>query len=404
MKFLKDGGIYVLGGLLSKAIPFLLLPYLTRMLGPSGYGELAYYQVFILFVAIFVGMSQQAAITRYYYFYGEKSIGLVVSTGLIYSVLIISPLVIYSLITKNLTFFFISLTALSQILLSVQLSLRQCQKKALEYFYIQFTTSVCSVTLTILLFETLNATYQTRLLAILAANLIAFAIGFFSYKAKYNLRVKFNFKLRVTALLYLFSFGVPLILHQLSFFAKGQIDRFFVYQYFEPELLGIYSAAFQIASILTILLGALNSAYVPYFYEGLKNGTIDRNKIQHWLKISLICIPIPPFIAFLLPENLYLLVLGSDFYGAKYFVCVFLIGLAITIPYLILVNYLLYVKRNKQIALSSVYSAVVYILLIYIFTGISIKLIPFALVISNICMTILVYYYYSKISQNQLLL
>lgn len=402
MSFLKDSKTYAFGELLSKSIPFLLLPYIARKLGTEGYGELAYTQVLVLFLAVFVGLSQQAAITRYYYFYGAKSIGLVVSTGLIYSLLLISPLIIYSLVNKDLISFFVSLTALSQILLSVQLSLRQCQKKVFEYLYIQLTTSICSVTFTILLFETLNATYQMRLLAILSANLIAFSLGFVTYKFKYNLRVRFNFKLRVTALLYLFNFGVPLILHQLSFFAKGQLDRFFVYQYFEPELLGIYSAGFQIASILTVILGALNSACVPYFYEGLKNGSIDFNKIQYWLKISFFCIPIPSICAFLIPEDIYLLILGDDFSGVKYFVCVFLLGLSITLPYLILVNYLLYFKYTKQVTLSSVYSVIIYIFLIFIFTKISIKLIPFALIVSNMCMSALVYHYYYKVSRNRL--
>lgn len=393
MKVLKDSSIYVLGGLLTKSIPFLLLPYLTRMLGPSGYGELTYYQVFILFIAIFVGMSQQAAITRYYYFYGKKSIGLIVSTGLIYSVLIISPLVMYSLVTKSLIIFYISITALSQILLSVQLSLRQCQKKTMEYLYIQLTASGCSVIFTFVLFEIFNATYQMRLLSILGANLTAFAVGFISYKYKYNLRVNFNFKLRLTALAYLFSFGVPLILHQLSYFAKGQIDRFFVYQNYDDVSLGIYSAGFQLASIFTVLLMALNSAYVPYFYEAMKKGTINYKNIQYWLRISLVCIPVPPFVAFLIPDDFYLYLLGAEFNGVKYFVCLFLIGFSITIPYLILTNYLLYLKSNKEIALSSLYSAITHLILIYIFSGINIKLIPVALIISNICMTFLVFYY-----------
>ena len=41
MKILKDSAVYLLGELFAKALPFLLLPYLTRKLGAAGFGELS---------------------------------------------------------------------------------------------------------------------------------------------------------------------------------------------------------------------------------------------------------------------------------------------------------------------------------------------------------------------------
>ena len=40
---LKDSLIYVVGEMTAKAVPFLLLPYLTRVLGTKGFGDLSYY-------------------------------------------------------------------------------------------------------------------------------------------------------------------------------------------------------------------------------------------------------------------------------------------------------------------------------------------------------------------------
>ncbi len=54
MKILKDSFIYLFGELFAKALPFLLLPYLTRKLGVAGFGELSFYQtVFSLLVIFF---------------------------------------------------------------------------------------------------------------------------------------------------------------------------------------------------------------------------------------------------------------------------------------------------------------------------------------------------------------
>ena len=51
MKLLKDSLIYLLGELAAKALPFLLLPYLTRKFGAAGYGDLSYWQTLLSLLA-----------------------------------------------------------------------------------------------------------------------------------------------------------------------------------------------------------------------------------------------------------------------------------------------------------------------------------------------------------------
>lgn len=70
--------------------------------------------------------------------------------------------------------------------------------------------------------------------------------------------------------MYLFGFGIPLILHHSSIFLKGQLDRVFIYHKFSEEDLGLYAMGAQIAMILAIVVQALNKATLPYFYEALK--------------------------------------------------------------------------------------------------------------------------------------
>ncbi|MEY7679874.1 oligosaccharide flippase family protein, partial [Enterobacter cloacae] len=75
MKIIRDSFIYLTGDLLSRSIPFLLLPYLTRMLGSDGFGELSYYQIVIALGLIFIVFSQDGALVRYYYKYGRNGLG-----------------------------------------------------------------------------------------------------------------------------------------------------------------------------------------------------------------------------------------------------------------------------------------------------------------------------------------
>ena len=54
MRILKDSFIYLIGELFAKSLPFLMLPYLTRKLGPEGFGELSYYLTWLALFGIFI--------------------------------------------------------------------------------------------------------------------------------------------------------------------------------------------------------------------------------------------------------------------------------------------------------------------------------------------------------------
>lgn len=82
---LKDSVIYVLGEMTAKAVPFLLLPYLTRVLGTTGFGDLSYYLSLTAFIVIGMSLSQNGALTRYFYVYGRHGLGNIMLAGGLYS-------------------------------------------------------------------------------------------------------------------------------------------------------------------------------------------------------------------------------------------------------------------------------------------------------------------------------
>ena len=70
-------GVYIFASIINAAIPFLLLPVLTRYLDPAEYGEVAVYQVWVSLIGAVCGLSIQGAASRKYYDYEEpdKKIG-----------------------------------------------------------------------------------------------------------------------------------------------------------------------------------------------------------------------------------------------------------------------------------------------------------------------------------------
>ena len=185
MRAIKDSAVYLIGELTSRAMPFLLLPYLSRKLGVEGFGELAYYQTYLVLFFIIVGLSQEGAVTRYFYVYGKRSLNLVVTSGYAYTVATGSLILLGCWILQSEILTYVALSAIFQALLGVQLSIRQCQKQAFSYAILQFASSLGTVVFTVLLLEL----YQTelvekRLLGILLGNVLVFLLAYLFYCKK----------------------------------------------------------------------------------------------------------------------------------------------------------------------------------------------------------------------------
>lgn len=397
MRILKDSFIYLIGELINKALPFLLLPYLTRKLGVEGFGELSYYLTILALLGIFIGLSQEGAVTRYFYFYGNKAIDLIVRAGYLYNILFSTVCLIIAWILKSEIIAYITLIATFNSFLSVQLALRQAQKQPIPYIMIQFLSSVSLVVFTVLMLEYVASDRViNRLLALLLSSALVFFITYFFINKSFKISRKFSLENYKSALIYIFSFGIPLILHQLSFFIKGQLDRLFIYEQYSKAELGIYSAGVQVAAVLPIVLMALNKAIVPYYYQKLKEKKLS---IQSIKKYTLYCMPlciIPALIGFVLPESVYVWFLGEKYAESKYYVVMYLLGYGANLPYLMLVNYLFFYAKNKLIASVTFISSIFYVVLMIVLGWYSIEYIPYALILSNILMVLILWLMVSK--------
>ncbi|MFH0473992.1 oligosaccharide flippase family protein [Kluyvera ascorbata] len=385
MKIIKDSALYISGELLSKSIPFMLLPYLTRRLGVDGFGEMSYYQTILALISIVIGLSQDGAVTRYFYFYGKRSLNLIVTTGYLYTFFITTILLIYCYLINSKTLAIIVLAAMFQSLFNTQLSIRQCQKLVKQYVLIQIISALSTGLLTWLLLSiSIHELVEKRFLALLLGNMFCVFIAYAIYAKGMKVKNRYTAQHYYKAALYLFSFGVPLIFHQASGFLKGQLDRLLIYHNFTSSELGIYSAAFQISSIFSILLMAVNKAGVPYYFEALKTKKIDFTKIKKICAFSFIVIPIPAIIALVIPSGLWVLILGKAFYGVGYYISLFLLGMGFIIQYLLLVNYLFFYGKNKEITICSTFSAIFYCIMLYVFSTQGMRYVPYAMISANI--------------------
>lgn len=394
---LKDSLIYVVGEMTAKAVPFLLLPYLTRVLGTTGFGDLSYYLSLTAFIVIAMSLSQNGALTRYFYVYGRHGLGNILLAGGLYSVGVLLIGTAISWLLHSELLFYCFFTAFLQTLIQNQLALRQCQKRPFSYLTIQLGLALGNLLWTVLIFQffagdTTDKVAQ-RLIAIILAHGFTFVAAL--AWAKYQFAIKFRFtpKRLKLGLGYILTLGLPLLLHGLSYTIKGQLDRVLIHERFSSHELGVYSAGVQVASSLSIVIMAVNSALVPHLYERLKSQRMTVMQVHRLFWLSLIVPVMLTAMAWAMPSSLMAWLLGSDFAQSQYYVVMFVLAFSLIIPYLLLVNFLFYHAKSAQISLCSVISTVVYLVALWVLSGVSLAVVPYATIISGVVILPLLYYY-----------
>ncbi|WP_213686661.1 oligosaccharide flippase family protein [Acinetobacter sp. WY4] len=377
--------IYFFGEMISKGLPFFFIPYLTRKLGPAGYGELAYALTIVAFASIFISLGQEAATFSYYYKKGKRALPYLRTSSMIL-MFALTILVAISLFLLKIKYWFL-LASISSvaILINYHMATLQAQKKEFEYILIQISSAILLIIFTFSFLELMDGDkVKLRLDAMLWSSFVVLIpIIFFFIKNTYNF---LNLKKIKLYSLYLLSYGIPIFFHSFSLLIKGQIDRIFIYKQYDALSLGVFSAGVQIAGLLSILLGVVNKALVPTYYENLKNKNLNESKI---IKLALYSLPltlIPSGLAFFIPESAYIWFLGQEYSGSKYYTYMYVFGMSLNIPYLILVNYFFYFGLTKVIAYITISMTIIYVIILYFMSKISIEFIPYALIFSNLLM------------------
>lgn len=383
----KNSLIYIAGELLAKVFPILLMPYLARRLGVVGYGELAFYLSITQLMGIFVSFSSHAAISRYYFRYGERSIGLPIMAAILFGC-IMTVLCTFVAIILGVSFAWVlAVCAFGNSLLACGLSVLQCQKRAGLYVFLQLLNIAFSTLLTIALLELYSAEPVLRLMALMVASMLAafgiqFALG----------RVGYLWSRRklCSAFIYLLVFGAPLLVHGFCNFLRFEFDKIALKAVFSPEELGVYALAAKLGAIVQLVLMAVNKSLQPTIYKSLKESggadVISQLKLPTIFVVALI-----PLTVLAVPEALLLRVFGSEFEGLKPLIIVFSLGYSILAPYFLFVNVAFYYSWSKLISSAAVLSVLTYIGMFYFFMKNEMySYIPWALVASSFVLAVVI--------------
>lgn len=367
----SSAAIYIGGELVNKAIPFLLLPFLTAFLSPNDFGVVATYQAIMQVLLVLTSLSMHAAISVLFFKlesdFFKKMLASIFMLSL--SLAIICTLLVTTF-QQSLMFFLgvdifwvIALPSivLFQAFAQFFLVFYQVRKMQKQYVTFQLLNTLVNVSVSVVLIAYWNIGLEGRIAGIAIAAIIFGMWSLFNLKHKKEL----DFNVTKESFLTPLRFSLPLIPHSLSSWIKTSVDRVLLMTFMGAVAVGEYAVMYQMAMILSVVFMAANKAIVPFLFEKMKSINLDNNVITViCYKTMAVIILISICFMLLLPVAFDLFI--NESYNFHYQLAILLItGFMFQGLYFILINFLMFHEKTNLISKVAIVNSIFHLLIAF---------------------------------------
>ena len=188
--------------------------------------------------------------------------------------------------------------------------------------------------------------------------LLAFYIFFYFRVAKNS-----KFKISLKYWKYAFLFNLPLIIHYLSIYLLGSIDKLMISFLVSDSATAYYSVAHAVASIALLFWTAINGSLIPYTYkkcEQKKYDDINRVTLPLIALFSLGCV----MVILMAPEIVGIMA-PNEYREAIYVIPPIVGGVFFQVQYFVYANILYYYKKPAYVMIGSFVAVVLNVVLNY---------------------------------------
>jgi len=371
--FGKMTGGYFIATIINNALPFLLLPLLTRFLTPEDYSYIALFTAFTAIVNSLTGLSLESYIAKYFFDHPRSFIAKIIGNGL---------LVLFGLNLAVCFVFYFTYSQLSGLyglpllwvllipansfayqLFFILLAILRNRKKVLAFSMNQISNTVLNVSITILFVVIVVFGWQGRLLGILLANIFSAGFALFYLKHKGFLSFSIDFKIAGNII----RFILTLIPNSLQSVIVNRIGIFFMQVYFTRELLGIFSVGFQIAYVVMIVIITLNLSWTPFLFEQLAgNKQTNKTHIIQMFYLHFVVV-ILGFLFVNLASGLVLKIMTTEmYYEAEQFILWLTLGMVFNGLTIFIQPILIKYNRQKFLGIFSAINLLLMLLIHYV--------------------------------------
>lgn len=363
--FVKIGMIYTLSNIVIKGMAFITTPIFTRLMSQEEYGSFNNISSWANIISIIATLCLYSSISRAKYDYDEDIKGYMSTITILGSVF---TLIIWLLIELKIGFWERLFNMDRLYIRSIMIyslftpALQTLITKHRMYNEYKSVIALTWITLLVTTFGALGLTIlmSNKLTGRVIGNYTIIAIVDVVFWLYIVIQGK-TFSLKMCK--YACALSLPLLVHELSGVLLNSSDRIIINQLCGARKAALYSIAYTIAMIITVVLSSLNQAWVPWFFDKMQKNDREsiRNVVPKYMAgFTVGCIGL----MFIGPEMI-LIFGGENYLEAMYVIPPICLAIEIQFVYTLYVNIEFFEKKTTYISLATAGATVINIALNY---------------------------------------
>jgi Membrane protein involved in the export of O-antigen and teichoic acid len=318
---------FSIGGYINLIIGFFIVPITTRMLSPEQYGIYSLINVISQILVILCSLSMEQSFVRFFYEEEEEKRGKLLYTTLFPFFVLGTIFFIFLFIfrekisifiigkNENIIWIYLIFSIFFRTLNIFSTLVIRMKQRGNLYSLITILLKVFEFVFILLLYPYFGNNYKILIFAMLFSNIVTGLISVLLERKMWSLK---NLKNKCnTTKKELIYFSVPLVLTMGLNWLFGSLDKITIKMFKDLGEVGIYSGAFKVVSLLTVIQSGFTTFWTPTALEHYSKNpkdTLFYRKANDYLS----------FIFFILGINILLfrnvvgILLGDKFYQSIY--------------------------------------------------------------------------------------
>ena len=364
--FVKIGMVYTLSNIIIKGMAFLTTPIFTRIMSQEDYGSFSNISSWANIISIITTLCLYSSISRAKYDYNEDIKGYMSTITILGSIFTI---IVWAFIELKMNFWENIFDMNRLYIRSIMLyslftpAVQTLITKHRMYNEYKKVIALTWITLLVSTFASLGLTYSmsNKLTGRVIGNYAVIAIVDIVFWIYIIVQGK-SFSLKMCR--YACALSLPLLVHELSGVLLNSSDRIIINQLCGAKKAALYSIAYTIAMVITVILSSLNQAWVPWFFDKLEKNDVE--SIRKVIPKYVIAFTIGCIGLMLIGPEMVLIFGGESYLEAIYVIPPVCLAIEIQFIYTLYVNIEFFLKKTTYISLATAGATVINIALNYL--------------------------------------
>ncbi len=349
---IRFSGGYFITTLVNQALPFLILPILTRFWSPEEYGTFVLFSLYLMLMNTLAGTSIPAVISKHFFDSERREVAELIGNSIVISALLslvvlvltvlVFPFVSHLIEIPLVWLLVIPIGSFAFVVFNIGLNVMKNERRVMTFGKHQVGNTVINLGISLALVMLLLWGWEGRAVGILVSYFLsAMVVLYYLHRNQF-----LSFHITKSRMQQVWRVVFPLIPNSVQSVIISQVGIFFIEVYYSKTVLGVYGIGYQIAFVVRLLVLTLALSWSPYLYEQISAvGQVKRVQLARyflglWALLLAGLIFVNAVSGFILR-----LMTTPEYYGAQEFIFPLTVGFLFYGMYVFLMPILI---RNEQ--------------------------------------------------------